>query len=77
MNLEQCEGCLRDAYGNCEAFKEHWENCFARETNLRKYIKEQNEIIRYNIAKGNTKGLPAPRRSLKRVRGRAIDNTKL
>jgi hypothetical protein len=70
--MEWCNGCYRDAYGECEAFNVAWEGCFAKETNRDKYIREQKELLRYNLAVRNKRGIEACRKSLQRVQG-AID----
>lgn len=67
-----CDNCLRcDGY-NCEAFKQAFEGCFAKETDKNKYIKEQYDIIKYNSDRCSAKGVAAAKASIRRVKVAAI-----
>lgn len=65
--MEWCNGCYRNDNKKCEAFEKPFENCWAKETNKDKYIKDQEDIIIYN--KGYQKGSTIAYRSLRRVKG--------
>jgi hypothetical protein len=67
MELQWCNGCLRDDKGRCEAFGKPYENCFAKITDKENYIKQQEEIIKYNKSHGNSANSTAAFRSIKRV----------
>jgi len=63
-----CKGCLRYVKHECEALTVRENNCFAREMDRDKYIKEMEDIIAYNKERANPKGCTAARRSIKRVK---------
>jgi hypothetical protein len=65
--LKWCEGCLRMDNEHCEAFKEPYENCFAKTTDKEQYIKGQKEIIKYNGSYGAGRSMAY--KSIKRVKG--------
>lgn len=67
--MEQCKDCLRNAPGGCEAYKQAFEGCWARETDPQTYIKRMNELLRYNQYKMNSKGVTMAYKSLKRAKG--------
>ena len=69
VNNMGCEGCYRCIDYGCEAFTEPFETCWARQTDLMQYAKEQEDIIRYNKHKGNPVGMAMARKSIKRVMG--------
>jgi hypothetical protein len=76
--MESCKGCLRDTSGGCEALKHRTKECFAKETDVDKYIKGQKELIKYNQDRNSTVPCTQAFKNIKRVlRGRVDDNTKL
>ena len=64
--MEQCKDCLRWTGRECEALAETIYNCWAKETDKAKYIKEQQDIIKYN---GNNASSRMAKASIKRIRG--------
>jgi hypothetical protein len=75
--MEQCKDCLRNAPGGCEAYKEPFEGCWARETDPQQYIKRMNELLRYNQYKINPRGVTMAYKSIRRAKEGLDDNTKL
>jgi hypothetical protein len=66
--MERCKDCLRWTGRECEALAATIYNCWAKETDPQKYIKGMNELLRYNKAKGNPKGVTMAYKSIRRVK---------
>jgi len=64
-----CDGCYRKIEYECEAYKEPFEGCWAKEMDPQQYIRSMQELLRYNQYKGNPKGATMARKSIKRVKG--------
>jgi len=60
-----CRDCYRWTGTECEAYKEPFEGCWARETDPQQYIKGQKEIIKYNGSYGAGRSMAY--KSIKRV----------
>ena len=63
-----CDNCYRCAKQGCEAYKEPFDDCWARQPDKTQYIKEQYEILIYNRKRGNPKGVTMAHKSLDRAR---------
>ena len=63
-----CRDCYRWTGTECEAYKEPFEGCWARETDPQQYIKRMQELLRYNQYKRNPKGVTMAYKSIRRVK---------
>jgi hypothetical protein len=70
--MEQCKGCWRLDGHECEAFKEPYENCFAKELDRNRYLNAQLALLRYNKERHNNTGTAACTRSVSRARGWSV-----